>query len=225
MSGCQWLCLSKPPRRVFIDSQGRWVNSPPSPTHMLQPFWLIRPEVDLFWELSGAFKLHVMWTTAGGLSGVALIGAEPGRCGASQECLDCVRNVGVTAEVVSAFWQLFALLTPGTKWSSPTEQCRFLPLILLNFSFQLQSTTFLNPILSCCQSNGGFYTVTYSPRQCLLWHTHDDITSLVFHYSLTSGADFQLILSNDYLANWNWLNFVDTCQIIVPTGSLSVVFQ
>lgn len=55
-------------------------NSPPphphpsSPTHMS----LIRPEVALSQELSGASQIHVMWKNEKGLSGV-LIGAESGR--------------------------------------------------------------------------------------------------------------------------------------------------
>lgn len=73
---------------------------------MLQSFWLIRPEVHLYWELSGASKIHVMWPNAGGLSGVALIGAEPGRV-----FVFCQKRVGATAEVV------FALL--------PFDSCLF----------------------------------------------------------------------------------------------------
>lgn len=33
--------------------------------------------------------------------------------------------------------------------------------------------------------------------------THGGINGLIAHCNLRSGADFQLILSNDYLADWN----------------------
>lgn len=66
MSGCQWLCLSTPPRRVFIDSRGGTAISDLKGLHAharVRSYpGLIRPEVevDLYRELSQATRIRAI---------------------------------------------------------------------------------------------------------------------------------------------------------------------
>ncbi len=94
MSGCQWLCLSKPPRRVFIDSPGRPANLDLkglcTPTHVCGVILADHLRLKL-----GGFILEITrghknpWNRRNDKGGscLALTGAE------SQEAVTQVKNV------------------------------------------------------------------------------------------------------------------------------------
>lgn len=96
MSGCQWLCLSKPPRRVFIDSPGRPANldfkGPSRPHTCLELFWVIRLQVEAGWIYTGNYLHPCNRKNDKGRSRLSLTVAERKEvvCQVENACTECV---------------------------------------------------------------------------------------------------------------------------------------
>lgn len=220
MSGCQWLCLRKPPRRVFIDSQGSVNFNPPFSQHTCcsHSGWL-----DLRWIYTGnhgASKIHVMWTNAGGLSGVALIGAEPGRCRASQERLYFVRNMWEWLQ--KSCLHCFLLTVVCSAYSLNKVKLTHWTVQVSSFNspellFQLRSKTFVNHILSCCQSNRGLYKFTLADTW---WHYQSYFSLQSEIWSWVSVNPVKWLSCRLELT----VNFADNCSDRIFVSGASVAF-